>query len=270
MEDRMDLGEWYMKENRVSFMGVPIDALTLSETVELIVGRIESGLSTQHVAINPAKIIRMMEDEEIREIVHNCEVISTDGVGVFWFSKLLGCPIPERVTGIALMDSLLQKCAQKGLKPYFLGATEEVLEKAVAHYEQKYPQLEFAGYRNGYFSSAEEEAIADDIGSSGASMLFVAISSPKKEQFLGRWRHKIDIPFVMGVGGSFDVVAGKVQRAPIWMQRLGLEWSYRWIQEPKRMAHRNLVDTPKFVALALIAKYTGLEVPSASKKSDSF
>ena len=92
-------------------------------------------------------------------------------------------------------------------------------------------------------------------------MLFVAISSPKKEQFLGTWRSTINIPFVMGVGGSFDVVSGKVQRAPKWMQDAGLEWSYRWMQEPKRMAHRNLVDTPKFIALALISKLTGLGVP---------
>ena len=92
-------------------------------------------------------------------------------------------------------------------------------------------------------------------------MLFVAISSPKKEQFLGRWRDVMNIPYIMGVGGSFDVVAGKVQRAPRWVQRMGLEWSYRWMQEPKRMIRRNLVDTPKFVILALSARITGLEVP---------
>jgi len=261
MEDYLGMEERDMKSNRIHFMGVPIDALTCDQTVALILERIEKGLPTQHMAINPGKIIRMMEDPEIRDIVRNCEVISTDGVGVYWFSKVLGEPIPERVTGIDLMDSLLGACANKGLKPYFLGAKQDVLERAVAFYQKKYPKLCFAGYRNGYFSADEEQQIAEDIGNSGASMLFVAISSPKKEQFLGRWRHVIDIPYVMGVGGSFDVVSGKVKRAPAWMQKIGLEWSYRWMQEPKRMARRNLVDTPKFVALALVSKVTGLEVP---------
>ena len=109
MEDRVEMVGEYMNEHRVSFMGVPIDAMTLEQTVEHIIGRIQEGLPTQHVAINPGKIIRMMEDEEIREIVHQCEVISTDGVGVYWFSKMLGCPIPERVTGIDLMDKLLEE-----------------------------------------------------------------------------------------------------------------------------------------------------------------
>ena len=266
MEDRVEMVGEYMNEHRVSFMGVPIDAMTLEQTVEHIIDRIQEGLPTQHVAINPGKIIRMMEDEEIREIVHQCEVISTDGVGVYWFSKMLGCPIPERVTGIDLMDKLLARAAHLGLKPYFLGAKQEVVEKSVAFYQKKYPTLEFAGFRNGYFSEGEERGIAEDIGRSGASMLFVAISSPKKEQFLGRWRDVINIPYVMGVGGSFDVISGTVQRAPKWMQRIGLEWSYRWMQEPKRMARRNLVDTPKFVALALASKWTGLEVPGVKPR----
>ena len=130
MEDCLDM-EGAIKSmesaNRISFMGVPIDAITMEETVEYILARIEKGLPSQHMAINPGKIIRMMEDPNIRKIVRNCEIISTDGVGVLWFSRLLGCPIPERVTGIELMDHLLAKGAQRGLKPYFLGAKQEVL-----------------------------------------------------------------------------------------------------------------------------------------------
>ncbi|MEC7985501.1 MAG: WecB/TagA/CpsF family glycosyltransferase [Myxococcota bacterium] len=247
--------------NRINFMGVPIDAISMEETVRIIVARIERRELSQHVAINPGKIIRMMEDPNIRKIVRDCEVISADGIGVVWFSRLLGDPIPERVTGIELMDRLLAVGEKKGLRPYFLGAKQEVVEGAVAHYRERFPNLRFAGYRNGYFSSEEEESIAEDIRASEADMLFVAISSPKKEEFLGRWRDVMKIPYIMGVGGSFDVVAGKVQRAPAWMQRAGLEWSYRWIQEPKRMLRRNLVDTPKFVVLALASKITGLEVP---------
>ena len=131
----------------------------------------------------------------------------------------------------------------------------------MAHYQERLPELTFAGYRDGYFSDEEAPAVAQEIADSGAHMLFVAISSPKKEQFLGRYRDQMQVPFCMGVGGSFDVKSGKVKRAPEWMQKAGLEWSYRFFQEPKRMFRRNAVDTPKFIALALAAKLTGLHVP---------
>ena len=242
-------------------MGVPVDALSMDQTVEKVLAMIADKQQFQHVCINPGKVIRMMEDPEIRDIVRRCEVISADGIGVVWFSKLLGCPLPERVAGIELMDNLLVAAAASGLKPYFLGAKPDIVERAVAHYQSKLPSLQFAGWRDGYFKPEQEAEIADQIRESGAHMLFVAISSPKKEQFLGQWRDRMAIPFCMGVGGSFDVVAGKVQRAPQWMQQAGLEWAYRWKQEPRRFMRRNTVDMPKFVLLALLSKLTGLEVP---------
>ena len=247
--------------SRVNFMGVPIDALNLDQTVDKVLHLIDNGESFQHVCINPGKVIRMMEDPEVRQTIRRCEVISADGIGVVWMAKLLDVPIPERVAGIDLMDRLLGACAFRGYKPFFLGAKPEVLEAAVKHYQIRFPKLKFAGWRDGYFSDQEAEGVANQIAKSGAHMLFVAISSPKKEQFLGRYRDRMQVPFCMGVGGSFDVKAGKVKRAPKWMQRVGLEWSYRFLQEPKRMLRRNAVDTPKFLALALAAKLTGLEIP---------
>ena len=247
--------------SRINIMGVPVDALTMDQTVQKIMYHIQKGKPFQHMAINPAKVIRMMEDQDVREGIRRCEVISVDGVGFYFASHFLGKPLPERVTGIDLMDNILKEASQRGLKPYFLGAKEDVLQKAVAHYQQKFPNLEFAGFRNGYFSEEEEEEIAKSIGKANADMLFVAISSPKKEQFLAKWRDTINIPFCMGVGGSFDVISGKVKRAPKILQKLGLEWTYRWKQEPKRMLRRNMIDTPKFVALVVINKITGLEVP---------
>ncbi len=246
---------------RVNIMGVPVDALSMAETVDKIIEHIERGDQTQHMAINPAKVVRMMEDPEVRRTVRRCEVISADGIGFVWASRFLGKPLPERVTGIELMDRLMAQAAQRGLKPYFLGAKEEIVTAAVKHYQNKHPDLSFAGFRNGYFKQEDEQGIADGIRESGADMLFVAISSPKKEQFLGAWRDQMQVPYCMGVGGSFDVIAGKVDRAPEWMQKRGLEWSYRWIQEPRRMLRRNMVDTPKFLVLALTYRLTGLEVP---------
>ena len=250
-----------MSKERTAFMGVPVDAITMQETIRRIHNSIEQGEKIQHMAINTMIILRMVEDPEFMHTLSKCEVINADGIGVVWASKLLGHPLPERVTGIDLMEALIGLAAQQGFKPYFLGAQEEVVQRTVSHYRQKYPNLEIAGYRNGYFKDADEQQIAEDIRDAGADMLFVAISSPKKEIFLGRWRETMNIPFCMGVGGSFDVVAGKFKRAPGWVQKAGLEWAYRWKQEPRRMFRRNAVDMPKFVAMVLASKVLGLEVP---------
>jgi N-acetylglucosaminyldiphosphoundecaprenol N-acetyl-beta-D-mannosaminyltransferase len=250
-----------MLKDRTEFMGVPVDAITMQQTIERIHQSIVSGEKIQHMAINTMIILRMVEDPEFMHTLSKCEVINADGIGVVMASKLLGHPLPERVTGIDLMEALIALAAKEGFKPYFLGAQEEVVQRTVSHYRQKYPKLEIAGYRNGYFKESDEQQIADDIRDSGADMLFVAISSPKKELFLGQWRDTMKVPFCMGVGGSFDVVAGKFKRAPEWVQRAGLEWAYRWKQEPRRMFRRNAVDMPKFVAMVLASKALGLEVP---------
>lgn len=250
-----------MLKDRTEFMGVPVDAITMQQTIERIHQSIVAGEKIQHMAINTMIILRMVEDPQFMHTLSKCEVINADGIGVVMASKLLGHPLPERVTGIDLMEALIALAAKEGFKPYFLGAQEEVVQRTVSHYRQKYPKLEIAGYRNGYFKESDEKQIAEDIRESGADMLFVAISSPKKELFLGEWRDTMNVPFCMGVGGSFDVVAGKFKRAPEWVQRAGLEWVYRWKQEPRRMFRRNAVDMPKFVAMVLASKALGLEVP---------
>ena len=250
-----------MLNDRTEFMGVPVDAITMQQTIERIHQSIVAGEKIQHMAINTMIILRMVEDPQFMHTLSKCEVINADGIGVVMASKLLGHPLPERVTGIDLMESLIALAAKEGFKPYFLGAQEEVVQRTVSHYRQKYPKLEIAGYRNGYFKESDEKQIAEDIRDSEADMLFVAISSPKKELFLGQWRDTMNVPFCMGVGGSFDVVAGKFKRAPEWVQRAGLEWAYRWKQEPRRMFRRNAVDMPKFVAMVLASKALGLEVP---------
>ena len=248
-------------DGRIRVMGVPIDALTMEQTVDKILGHIERGEPVQHVAINPAKVLRMVEDSEVRRTINQCEVISADGIGFVLACKLLGQPLPERVAGIDLMDGLIEACAERGFRPYFLGARSEIVEATVAHYRQRFPQLQVAGYRDGYFKEAEEESIANEIAAAGTQLLFVAISSPKKEIFLGRWRHVMNVPYCMGVGGSFDVKAGKVSRAPVLMQKMGMEWAWRWFQEPRRMARRNLVDTPKFLAMVVASRVAGYQVP---------
>jgi N-acetylglucosaminyldiphosphoundecaprenol N-acetyl-beta-D-mannosaminyltransferase len=169
----------------------------------------------------------------------------------------LGKPIKERVAGIDLMINLVEMAHQNNYKIFFFGAKEEVVKKVVEDYSKLYSKDIIAGFRNGYFRKDEEPAIAKQISESGANILFVAISSPTKENFL--YENKLllkNVNFIMGVGGSFDVVAGKVKRAPKWMQASGLEWFYRFIQEPKRMWKRYLIGNSKFIYLVLKEKFT--------------
>lgn len=239
---------------RVSICNVPIDALTMEQTLEIINKAIFEKKPLHHVVVNAAKLVNAQADEELKESIINCDIINADGQSIVWASKLLKTPVPERVAGIDLMERLVELAYAKKYKVFFLGATEEVVAKVVETYKTQFGKEIIAGYRNGYFDKGEELAVAQQIAASGADILFVAITSPKKEIFLNRYKDVIRVPFIMGVGGSFDVISGKVKRAPRWMQQGGLEWLFRVMQEPKRMWRRYLVGNSKFVVLVIKEK----------------
>ena len=243
------------KINTSNMFNIPIVSITMDETTDLIEQSVKSGKELQHVVVNAGKIVAMQDNEELRNSVLDADLINADGQAVVWASKILGQPLPERVAGIDLMLNLIKMAYEKGYKCYFLGAKEEVVQKVVNHFSKKYAKNVVAGYRNGYFEEKDEKQIAEDIRKSGAQLLFVAITSPKKEIFVNKYKSIMKVPFVMGVGGSFDVVAGITKRAPLWMQRLGLEWFYRFLQEPGRMWKRYLVGNSKFIGLVLKEKF---------------
>ena len=230
-------------------MGCRIDNLTMAETVDRIGQFIASGKPHQHVVVNVDKLVKAQRDPELRAIINDCQLVNADGMPVVWASHLLGKPLKERVAGIDIFEALMQRAAQTGWRVYLLGAREEVVGAVRSIYTKKYPGLVIAGHRNGYWSPEEEAAVADEIRASKTDILFVAISSPKKEQFLGRWQQHMQVPFAMGVGGTFDVAAGRIKRAPLWMQRTGLEWFFRFLQEPRRMFRRYFIDDLAFFRL---------------------
>ena len=241
---------------KINILNTHICDLTMQETLHVVEESIQTSKHIHHSVVNAGKIVAMQDDEQLRQSVNSCDIINADGQAVVWASKLLGKPIKERVAGIDLMENLVKLSAQNNYKIYLLGAKEEVVSKVVEIYENKYSKNLIAGYRNGYFSAKEESQIAKDIANSGANILFVAITSPKKENFLYENRETLKVVnFIMGVGGSFDVVSGLVKRAPLWMQRSGLEWFYRLIQEPKRMWKRYLIGNSKFIFLILKEKF---------------
>lgn len=234
---------------RMEMMGCQMDNLTMEETLQTVEGFIRSGLPHQHVVVNVDKLVKASKDSELRRIINECALINVDGMPVVWASRLLGKGIKERVAGVDLFESLMQRAAQKGWRVFLLGAKEEVVSGVKQIYERKYPGLTVAGYRNGYWKPEEEPGVVDLIKAAQADLLFVAISSPKKEHFLGRYQAEMKIPFAMGVGGTFDVAVGKVKRAPVWMQKAGLEWFYRFLQEPRRMFRRYFIDDMAFIGL---------------------
>ncbi|MEL0651814.1 WecB/TagA/CpsF family glycosyltransferase [Algibacter sp. TI.3.09] len=228
----------------------------MMETLDIINKTIIKGRQLHHVVVNAGKIVAMQTDLQLQQSVNGSDLINADGQAVVWASKVLGKPLKERVAGIDLMINLVALAYKKQYKIFFFGAKEEVVKEVVNRYSQQYSSNIIAGYRNGYFKKEDEATIAQQISQSGAHILFVAISSPTKENFLYENKKLLsNVNFVMGVGGSFDVVAGKVKRAPLWMQNTGLEWFYRFAQEPKRMWKRYLVGNSKFIGLVLKEKF---------------
>ena len=240
---------------RVEFLGCLLDALTMDRTVEIIGSAIAEGRFTQHSVVNVAKLVQMRQDAELKEAVESCDIVNIDGMGVVWGARLMGLNVPERVAGIDLFYELLSFSQAKGHGVFLLGATQDVVSLAANKIAMMYPALKIAGVHHGYFWD-DQAKVVEQVRQSGARLLFVAISSPLKEKFIARWRSQLGVDFVMGVGGTFDVVAGKVRRAPIWMQRFGLEWFYRLIQEPRRMWKRYLVTNVKYGVLLVRAVLT--------------
>jgi N-acetylglucosaminyldiphosphoundecaprenol N-acetyl-beta-D-mannosaminyltransferase len=193
----------------------------------------------------------MRQDARLARIVADCGLVSADGQSVVWASKLLRRPLPERVAGIDLMHRLLGLAEDRNLSVYVLGARQDVLELAVARLRAQYPRLRFAGHRDGYFRDDDSERVAAGIREAKPDILLVAISSPRKERWLADHGPSLGVPFAMGVGGAIDVVAGITARAPHWMQRAGLEWFFRFVQEPRRLAMRYLRTNSTFMWLVV-------------------
>jgi N-acetylglucosaminyldiphosphoundecaprenol N-acetyl-beta-D-mannosaminyltransferase len=234
---------------RITFLGVPLDPLSMRETLDLADYAMATRVRLQHVAVNVAKIINVRADPDLRRDVMDSDVISIDGMGVYWGARLAGHRVAERVAGIDLMEHLLALCAERGYRPYILGAKQEVLDKALRKIRERHPKLDLAGARNGYFNREEEPGIVEEIRATRPDCLFVAISSPTKERFTRQYRDYLGIPFLMGVGGSIDVMAGLTNRAPVWIQRIGFEWLFRMCQEPSRLWRRYLSTNSAYAVL---------------------
>jgi len=236
---------------RQSLFGLEIDAMTMAEVLERAHVAVRERRRLLIGVVNAAKVVKMRKDELLRGSLLETDVLLADGQSVVWASRILGHPLPERIAGIDLFERLLESANLNSESVYFLGARPEVLGALLDQVGTRFPGLRVAGSRDGYFSAEESSEVAEMIAASKADMLFLGITSPKKEIFLARFGDDLNVPLMHGVGGSFDILAGVTRRAPHAWQRLGVEWAYRLLQEPRRLFKRYLSTNTAFIALTL-------------------
>ena len=235
---------------RTSICGVRIDAVDEREALDRIEAMIAGGGPHLMVVVNASKLVLASDDRKLREILARADLVTADGMSVVWGARLLGRRLPGRVTGIDTMERLVERAAERGWRVYFLGAKQEAVEGAVANLRRAHPALVVAGSHDGYFRGREAEVVAE-VRAARPDLLFVAMGSPAQEYFLAEHFDELAVPFSLGVGGSFDHVAGLSRRAPRWMQRAGLEWLHRLASEPRRLWRRYLIGNARFAVLLL-------------------
>lgn len=219
-------------------LGYPFAAITMGEVVDQCDNAITHQTPIQIGVMNAAKVVNAGQDTKLHEAILACDLILADGQSVVWASRLLGRPLPERVTGIDLFFRLLELANAKHYSVFLLGGTHQVNGTVVQVIEARYPGARIVGHQDGYY--LDEESVASEIASCCPDMLFLGMNSPKKELFLKHHQTLMHVPVTHGVGGSFDVLAGVTKRAPELWQKMGMEWAYRLLQEPRRMWKRYL------------------------------
>ena len=232
---------------RVEILNTTIDVLNFEETVRLVDEYVQKKIPLHLIGVNADKINELNQNEQLRQIVNSCGIINADGASVIMASKFLGKALPERVAGIDLMERLIQLSEQKNYRVYLLGAKQNVVEKTAEVLKKRYPRLQLCGFRNGYFKEADWHSVSEEIRALHPDFVFVGITSPLKEYLVEYFQEQGHNAVFMGVGGSFDVISGNIPRAPLWMQKAGLEWLFRVIQEPKRLFKRYFIGNTMFI-----------------------
>lgn len=232
-----------------TLFGIETLAITMPELLDLADRAIEQRCQLNIGQLSGPTLVRIHRDADMCRSLLAANIFVADGAGVLVASRILRRPLPTRLAGIDIMYGLMDRANQHSHRVFLLGAEQWVVDKVHERWTQEYPNAKIVGKRNGYFTSDQEAEVAQQVKQSGADILFVAITSPTKEHFLATWGAEVGVPILHGVGGSFDVVAGKVTRAPELAQRLSLEWAYRIYQEPKRLWRRVGMANLLFVGL---------------------
>ena len=241
-----------MPVSKVEILGVTVDSLTMTEAVSRVEGFIANKKPALIATANAEMIMNATRDEELKNILNGADMVVPDGEGTVWAAHQLGCDMPERVAGYDLAQELLRISPSKGYRVYFFGSAPGVADKAKAKAEELYPGIEICGTRNGYFSEDDEHQIIEDIKAAKPDILLVALGVPKQEKWLSKYKDVLGVPVNIGVGGTLDVMAGVMERAPLWMQKAKLEWLFRGLKQPSRIGR--LMALPRFVFKVLGSK----------------
>ena len=231
--------------NKVDILGIQVDALTMAEAVSKAEQFMDERACVMIATANAEMIMRATHDKELKDILNQAALVVPDGAGTVWAAHHLGFEMPERVAGYDLAQELMRRAPEKKRRVYFFGSAPGVADKAKKKAEELYPGIEIVGTRNGYFGKSDEEDIVEDIREKKPDLLLAALGVPKQEKWLNAHREELGVPLSIGVGGTLDVMAGVMKRAPRWMQRAKLEWLFRGMLQPKRAGR--LLALPKFV-----------------------
>jgi N-acetylglucosaminyldiphosphoundecaprenol N-acetyl-beta-D-mannosaminyltransferase len=236
---------------RSELLGLPFERLEMTSVVARCVEWCHAPRAPHTViTANASHLCMIRRDPELRAACRAGDLIVADGMSVVWALGAAGNPVPERVAGVDLMSRLLEQAGRHQLRVYFLGARPDVVSKLARDCAEKYPGLIVAGSRDGYFRATDHDAIVDDIRARAPHILFVGMPSPFKETWCERHRDRLQVPVILGVGGSFDVLAGYIARAPRWVQSTGLEWLWRLMMEPRKLWKRYLTTNSEFIWFA--------------------
>ncbi len=230
---------------KLDVLGAKIDKVVLSEAMDIIKEYFEGSPCKMIVTPNPEIIMAAVKDPELMDIINNADLVVPDGIGLVYASKIMRQPFKERVTGIDLLEAVLSQLNHSGGSVYLLGSKPGISERAAEKMTGQYPKLQIAGTYHGYFSKEEEEEIIHRINSVSPDFLCVALGSPKQERFIYKYKDMLKAKVVIGVGGSLDVWAGELKRAPVFYRKYGLEWLYRLIQQPSR--YKRMAALPVFM-----------------------
>lgn len=229
----------------VEILGVKVASVTMRQAVESVLNLIAEKKSSMVATVNAEILMMSTSDAELKNILKAAELVVPDGAGTVWAAHYLGYEMPERVAGFDLVQELMKIAPSKDIKFFLFGSSPGVAEKAKEKAEELYPGIKIVGTRNGYFKPEDEPEIISQIKKAQPDILLAALGAPKQEKWLFKNKAALNVPVSIGVGGTLDVMAGKVKRAPLWMQKSKLEWLYRALKQPSRAGR--LIALPKFV-----------------------
>jgi N-acetylglucosaminyldiphosphoundecaprenol N-acetyl-beta-D-mannosaminyltransferase len=242
----------------VNIIGVPVNRLSFNESISTMLRWAQEPGHHHVVTVNPEFVMIAQKDEAFRNVLWNASLRIPDGIGIVAAAKLLGKPVHERVTGVDTVRTLAREGAKYGLRFFLLGAAPGVAERAAEILCTEYPGLIIAGTYAGSPTLEEEDEICMRIQSAHPHVLLVAYGAPKQDLWIARTAHKLHIPLALGIGGTFDFIAGTMKRAPVWMQKLGIEWLFRLLQEPARW--KRMLRLPQFALAVVRSILTGKKI----------